>query len=113
MFSINIYLRIALIAGLTIVGLVLNSMYGFWYAFVFYLAALVLLIGYIMTGTVQSATMLLQTQDFAAAKKRLGMTLFPKLLFGPAKSAFYMIKGTIAMQSKDYDEANSYFKNRI
>lgn len=111
MFSINIYLRIALIAGLIIAGLVLNSLYGFWYAFVFYLAALILLVGYIMTGTVQSATMMIQVQDFEGAKKRLGLTLLPKLLFGPAKSAYYMIKGTIAMQEKDYDEANVYFKN--
>ena len=94
MFTINIYLRLALIAGLIILGAVLQSFYGFWYAFIFYLAA----------------TMLLQTQDFEAAKKRLNMTLFPKLLFGPAKSAYYMLKGSLAMQGKDYDEAQKFFK---
>lgn len=110
MFSINIYLRFALIAGLIILGGVLQYFYGFWYAFIFYLAGLVLLVGYFLTGTIQSATMLLQTQDFDAAKKRLDLTLFPKLLFGPAKSAYYMLKGSLAMQGKDYDEAQKFFK---
>jgi len=110
MYSINIYLRFALIAGLIILGGILNYFNGFWYAFIFYIGALVLIVGYIITGTVQSATMFLQVQDFESAKKRLALTFFPKILFGPAKSAYYMLKGAIAMQGKDYDEAQHYFK---
>lgn len=110
MFSINIYLRFALIVGGILLGVVLNIAYGFWYAFPFYLVALILLVGYILTGTVTSAGQMLQQQDFEGAKKRLALTFFPNLLFGPGRSAYYMLKGSLAMQDKDYNQANSLFK---
>lgn len=110
MFTINIYLRFALIAGSIAVGVLLTVLYGFWYAFPLYLIALILLAGYLLVGTVQSASQLMQMQDMEGAKKRLELTLFPKLLFGPGRSAYYMLKGSLAMQGKDYNEAKELFK---
>lgn len=52
MFTINIFLRFALIVGSIIAGIVLTTLYGFWYAFPLYLVALILLVGYLMVGTV-------------------------------------------------------------
>lgn len=110
MFTINIYLRLALIAGCIAIGIVLTMMYGFWYAFPLYLIALILLAGYLLVGTVQSASQIMQAQDMEGARKRLNMTIFPKLLFGPGRSAYYMLKGSLAMQGKDYNEAKELFK---
>jgi len=110
MFTINIYLRFAIIAGSIAIGVVLTILYGFWYAFPLYLIALVLLAGYLLVGTVQSASMLMQAQDMEGAKKRLDLTIFPKLLFGPGRSAYYMLKGSLAMQGKDYNQAKELFK---
>ncbi len=110
MFTINIYLRLAAIVASIIIGVVLTMLYGFWYAFPLYLIALVLLAGYLLVGTVQSASQLMQIQDMEGAKKRLNMTIFPKLLFGPGRSAYYMLKGSLAMQGKDYNEAKELFK---
>ena len=110
MFTINIFLRFALIVGSIIAGIVLTTLYGFWYAFPLYLVALILLVGYLMVGTVQSASQLMQAQDMEGAKKRLSLTFFPKLLFGPGRSAYYMLKGTFAMQGKDYEGAKGMFK---
>ena len=110
MLTINIYLRFALIVGSIIIGIVLTIFYGFWYAFPLYLVALILLVGYLMIGTVQSASLLMQKQDIKGAKARLGLTFFPKLLFGPGRSAYYMLKGSFAMQDKDYSAASESFK---
>ncbi|MCO6459770.1 MAG: hypothetical protein J5I59_00065 [Saprospiraceae bacterium] len=110
MFTINIFLRFALIAGSVIAGIILTIFFGFWYAFPLYLIALILFVGYLMIGTVQSASLLMQKQDIAGAKKRLALTFFPKLLFGPGRSAYYMLKGSFAMQEKDYNAANESFK---
>ncbi|MBK8042043.1 MAG: hypothetical protein IPK21_04895 [Haliscomenobacter sp.] len=80
MLTINIYLRFALIAVSIIGGAVLAFAFGFWYAFPFFLAALTLIVGYILLGTVQSAAQFMQATDLEATEKRLNLTLSPKLL---------------------------------
>lgn len=103
MFTINIYLRFALIALCILGGIGMSAGLGFWYGFPFILVGIVLLVGYILLGTVQSGAMLMQTQNFEDAEKRLDLTFFPQWLFKPNRAYFYMIKGMIALQRKDND----------
>ena len=105
MFTINIYLRFALIALTLIGGVVLSFQFGFWYAFPFLLIGLALLTGYIFLGTVQSAALLMQKMDFEGAERRLNLTLKPSWLYSANRAYFYMIKGGLAMQTKRYPEA--------
>jgi tetratricopeptide (TPR) repeat protein len=105
MFTINIYLRFALIALTLIAGVVLTMLFGFWYALPFYLIGLTLLISYIFLGTVQSAALLMQKMDFEGADRRLNLTLKPDWLYSANRSYYYMIKGGLAMQMKKYPEA--------
>ena len=78
MFSINIYLRFALMGLSLLAGIALTIAFGFWYAFPFFLAFLVLLIGYLLLGTVQSTALIMQGGDLGAAEKRLKLTLSPR-----------------------------------
>lgn len=112
MFSINIYLRFALIAlfiGFGILAAFLPSL-GFWWGFPFLLAGLVLLGGYLLLGTVQSAALLLQSTDFDAAEKRLNLTFFPNLLYVTNRAYYYILKGTIASARRDSEEAEIWLK---
>lgn len=109
MFSINIYLRFALIGLFLIGGTIAAFIIGFWWAFPFLLAGIVLVIGYVMLGTVQSAAMLLQTGDFEGAEQRLNMTYFPQYLFQTNKAYYYMLKGTLASQEKNYVLAEEHY----
>lgn len=86
-------------------GIALAFAYGFWWAFPFILVGLLLLASYILLGTVQSAAQLMEKTDFAGATKRLDLTFFPQWLYKPNRSYFYMIKGSIAAQLKEYDKA--------
>ena len=108
MFTINIYLRFALIAVLLLGGIGMTFVWGFWWSFPFILAGLILLAGYILLGTVQSAAMTLQTGDMDAAQKRLNLTFFPNWLYTPNRAYFYMLKGTIAGNEKNYEEAEEF-----
>ena len=108
MFSINIYLRFALIALCLIGGTAAAFTWGFWWAFPLILTGIILIIGYILLGTVQSAAMTLQTGDMAAALKRLDLTYFPQWLYTPNRAYFYMLKGTIAGNEKNYEQAEEY-----
>ena len=110
MFKINIYLRFALIVASIVIGIVLTSLYGFWYALPFYLVALVLLAGYFLLGTIQSASELMQAQQIEAAEQRLKLTKFPKLLYPANKAYYYMLLANIAFYRKDNKQAEAYLK---
>jgi tetratricopeptide (TPR) repeat protein len=110
MFSINIYLRFGLIALGLLGGILLSSLYGFWYGFPFVLVGIILLVGYFLLGTVQSAAMMMQTGDFDAANQRLNLTKMPQWLFGPQRAYYFMLKGTMSMQTKDFDTAEKHLE---
>lgn len=109
MFSINIYLRFALIAVCLLGGIGMSFVWGFWWSFPFILAGIVLLVGYILLGTVQSSALMLQTGDMEKADKNLNLTYFPQWLFTTNRAYFYMLKGTIAGNVKDYEKAEQHY----
>ena len=109
MFSINIYLRLALMGVLLIGGVALGFVWGFWWSFPFILAGIILTVGYFLLGTVQSAAMMLQTGDYEAANQRLDMTKFPQWLYVANRAYFFLLKGTIFSQQKDYVTAEENY----
>ena len=109
MFNINIHLRFALMAICFLGGLLLAFTVGFWYALPLFLVSIILTAGYILLGTVQSAAEIMQTQDFDAAAKRLKMTWKPDWLFSYNRAYYQMLTGTIAMQRKDMNAAETAF----
>lgn len=110
MFSINIYLRFALIAITILGGIALSVAFGFWYGFPFMLVGLILLAGYFALGTVQSAAIIMQSGDLEGAENRLALTLFPNWLYVTNRAYYYMIKGSIAIAQKKNDEGEQYLK---
>ncbi len=110
MLSINIYLRFALMGVLLIGGTVLAFLFGFWYAFPLLLIGLGLLIGYLLLGTVQSASQMMQENDMVGASKRLDLTLSPRLLYATNRAYYYMLKGSIAAAQHQPDEAEALLK---
>lgn len=108
MFTINIYLRFALIAILLPLAIWLSIQFGFWYSFPFYLIWISLVIGYIMLGTVQSAAKKMEKMDFLGAEERLRLTLTPRYLFKTNRAYYFMLRGTIALNLKNNDEAEQF-----
>ncbi len=109
MFTINIYLRFALIALCLFGGTLLAVFNSFWYALPILLVGIVLLVGYFLLGTVQSAAQIMQTGDLDAAEQRLNMTYMPNWLFVYNRAYFFLLKGTIAMQRNEQDNAEKLF----
>ncbi|MDQ3140749.1 MAG: hypothetical protein M3Q56_00725 [Bacteroidota bacterium] len=109
MFTIPIYLKLALIFILLVGGTILAFVYGFWYAFPFLLIGLGLLLSYILLGTIQSSAQLMQKTDFEACEKQLNLTLNPKWLYVTNRAYYYLIKGSVAMQRNQPDDAERWF----
>ena len=111
MFTINIYLRFALIGVLFLGGTLMAIFLGFWYAFPFLLVGLILLVGYILLGTVQSAAMIMQDgTNFGGAEERLKLTLNPKWLYVTNRAYYFLLKGTIAQGLNKIDEAEEWLQ---
>lgn len=113
MFTINIYLRLALIALGFLGGIGLWIAYGFWYGFPFLLLGLFLLVGYLLLGTLVSTSMLLSKGQFEEAEKRLSLTFFPRLLLMGYKGVYYMTKGIIAIQRKDISTGEKWLREAL
>jgi hypothetical protein len=113
MFTINIYLRFALIVGGILGGIGLWAAYGFWYGFPFLFVGIILLVGYLLLGTILSTNQLLGQQRLVEAEQRLKMTFFPKLLLLGYKGVFFMTKGALEMQKKDFNAAEMWIKKAL
>ncbi|MBK9108958.1 MAG: hypothetical protein IPM92_11495 [Saprospiraceae bacterium] len=105
MFTLNIYLKLALTALFLIGGLILAFAVSFWYALPLLIIGLILLASYVLLGTVQSAAMFMQSTDFDACEKRLALTLSPNFLYVTNRAYYFLIKGSIAMQRNKTEEA--------
>ncbi len=110
MLKLDLYVRFALIVGCLILGLVLSVWQGFWYGFPLFIVALVLIAGYILLGTIRSASELLQEQRIDEAEARLALTKFPQWLFPANKAYFYMIQANIALVRKDPKKAEGLLR---
>ena len=115
MFTINIYLKFALIAIFLGGGLVLTflSGYGLMYSWPLLLIGLIFLASYIFLGTIQSAAQMVQTMDFEGAEKRLNLTLNPNWLYVTNRAFYYIIKGSMAMNLQKQTEAEGYFNQAL
>lgn len=113
MFTINVYLRFALIVGGILGGAALWAAYGFWYGFPFLLVGVVLLIGYLLLGTILSTNQLLSKMQLAEAEQRLKLTFFPGILLMGYKGVYYMTHGALALQKKELGEAESWLKKAL
>ena len=113
MFTINIYLKLALIVLFLGGGIVLTFLNGFVWSWPLLLIGIGLLASYFLLGTVTSTANLIQTMDFDAAEKRLNMTKFPGLLYITNRAFYYIMKGSIKMNQGDNNGAEEQFNNAL
>lgn len=113
MFTINIYLKFALIALFLGGGVILTIFEGFVYSWPLILVGILLLASYILLGTVTSAANLIQDLDFDGAEKRLGLTLSPKLLYVTNRAFYYIMQGSIKMNTGDNNGAEEEFNKAL
>ena len=110
MFTIDIKLKLAIIAAGILGGIALMVFAGFWYGFPFLLIGIGFLVSYILLGTVQSAAQMLERMQFVEAEERLKWTIKPEWLYVTNRAFYYIMKGSIAANLNRHDEAEGYFE---
>src|SRR5215203_33589 len=85
-----------------------NIYAGFWPSFILYLVGVVLIAGHLFIGPMRLIQEHVEAGDTAGAEKVLDSIWFPNLLYKPIRSAYYTLKGQMAMMNQDFDAAEKH-----
>lgn len=102
--------RLQLGIALVVLGIVANYYSGFWPAFPLYFIGLILIAGHFFIGPLRLIQEHMESGNMEGAEKVLNSIKFPNLLYKPIRSAYFTIKGQMAMMKQDFDGAEMNMK---
>lgn len=111
----NIIIRYRLYIGLALIalGVVVNLNAGFWPGFPAHFVGVILIAGHFFIGPLRIIQEYLEAGDMAGAEQVLNSIRFPNLLYKPIRSAYYTVKGQMAMMRQDFDGAEQMMKKGL
>jgi tetratricopeptide (TPR) repeat protein len=109
-YSLLIRYRLQLGILLLILGIVVNIYAGFWPAFPAYLIGIILIAGHFFIGPLRLVQEYMEAGNMEGAERVVNSIRFPNLLYKPIRSAFFTIKGQLAMMKQDFDSAEKNMK---
>ncbi len=112
-YNLLIKYRLPLGLILIVVGIAANIWSGFWPAFPAYLIGLILIAGHFFIGPLRLIQDHMESGDMEGAERVINSIKYPNLLYKPIRSAFYTIKGQLAMMKQDFDGAEAAMKKGI
>lgn len=113
LYNLLIKYRLHLGIVLLIVGGVANFYAGFWPAFPAYLIGVILIAGHLFIGPLRLVQTAMENGDMEAAERVINGVKYPNLLYKPVRSAFYTVKGQLAMMKQDFDGAELNMKKGL
>ncbi len=107
--------RLPLAAALIALGVwmtisVNNGVYTSW---LFFLIAILMIVAHFMVGPITLIQKFVEGGDVDGAKALLGNVKYPKLLYKPIRSAYYMLKSQFSTINEDYDAAETDIKESL
>jgi tetratricopeptide (TPR) repeat protein len=102
----RLWLGIAMLA----IAIAVNITSGFWPSFVLYLTGVVLIAGHFFIGPMRLIQEHIEAGDMEGAEKVLNMIWFPNLLYKPIRSAYYTLRGQMAMMRQDFAGAEAHMR---
>jgi len=105
--------RLVLFGFLLLFGVLLQVQKGFYAAWYLYAAALLLLAGHVLFGTVFPAFQLLQKGGVNEAEKMLRQVWNPSWLLPRHRTYYFLTKGMIALRRKQLDEADPMLREAL
>lgn len=108
----NLLLRYRFWLGLVFLAaaIAVNIFSGFWPSFILYLIGVVLIAGHFFIGPMRLIQEHIENGDMEGAEKVLDMIWFPNLLYKPIRSAYYTLKGQLAMMKQDFSGAEAHMR---
>ncbi len=95
------------------IGAYVNYTSSFWASFIFYLIGVLMLVFHFMVGPITLIQKLVENGEIDKARTLLNSVKYPKLLYKPIRSAYYMLQSNFATLSEDYDKAEEDIRKSI
>ena len=112
-YNLVIKYRLQLGIFLLVVGAATNVWAGFWPAFPAYLIGLILIAGHFLIGPLRLIQEFMEKGDMEGAERVVNSVKYPNLLYKPIRSAYYTVKGQMAMMKQDFDGAEKMMKKGL
>ena len=112
-YNLLIKYRLPLGIVLILAGVAANIGYGFWPAFPAYLIGLILIAGHFFIGPLRLIQDYMEKGDMEGAERVVNSVKYPNLLYKPIRSAYYTVKGQMAMMKQDFEGAEKHMKKGI
>ncbi len=105
-------LRYRLWVGIAVlvVAVLVNVFTGFWPSFILYLTGVILIAGHFFIGPMRLIQQSVEEGDVEGAQKILNMIWFPNLLYKPIRSAYYTLRGQMAMMGQNFEKAEKMMR---
>lgn len=87
-----------------------NGAYTSW---IFFLIGVLMIVAHFMLGPITLIQRFVENGDVDGAKSLLGKVKYPKLLYKPIRSAYYMLKSQFSTINEDYDAAESDIRQSL
>jgi len=97
--------RLWLGIAVLVMAVLVNVYAGFWPSFIVYLTGVILIAGHFFIGPMRLIQQSVEEGDVEGAQKILKMIWFPNLLYKPIRSAYYTLRGQMAMMNQNFEEA--------
>lgn len=98
---------------LIVLGVLSHIYYDVVTAWICYILAVFSLVLYFMLGTMRLVQEAVSEGDVEAASRYIKMIKFPRLLFKPVRSGYYMLQSNLAMASDDLTTAESNIRKSL
>jgi len=111
----NLLIRFRLHLGILLIAtaVAVNIWSSFWPAFPAYLIGVILIAGHFFIGPLRLIQEHLESGNMEGAEKVINSIKFPNLLYKPVRSAYYTVKGQMAMMKQDFDGAEKMMKKGL
>jgi tetratricopeptide (TPR) repeat protein len=83
---------------------------GFWASFPLYFVALIGLLSNFFIGPLRLVQEPMEQGNLDEVERILNTIWFPNLLYKPVRSAYFTLKGNLAMMKQDFDSAEKHLK---
>lgn len=104
-------IAVALLAlGVWMTGWTKTGVYTSW---IFFLIGILMVVAHFMIGPITLIQRYVESGDVDGAKELLSKVKFPKLLYKPIRSAYYMLNSQFSTINEDYDAAETDIRQSL
>ncbi|PUZ28104.1 hypothetical protein DCC81_01065 [Chitinophaga parva] len=115
MKALTLFVRYRFPLGIVLLigGIAMGITVGWWEATIILFLAAVCLVSHFMLGPMRLVQDAVEAGDIEGAQRILNSIKFPKLLYKPIRSAYYMMQSNLAMTNQDLDKAEHSIRESI